>query len=146
MCWAAAAATVINYETTSAVTPFEICNYMGIPYDRGGSIYDEQSALSKYGVSYNKIRNDMLTWDEVVNNIKKKHLIIANLKCNDGTLPAHAVTIYEYVSSSKQVKYWDSKGNNEAGAKVARSYSKLSTEFVVIEHKSFSWMTTLSKY
>lgn len=65
MCWASAAATVINYKKTITVTPYEICNRLGIGYDDAGNIYDEQEALSLYGVSYGKIRFSMLGWDEI---------------------------------------------------------------------------------
>lgn len=142
MCWAAAAATVINYKKTSAVTPFEVCNRTGIAYNSGGTIYNEQDALSKYGVTYEKVRNSMLDWSTLTKNIDNSHPIIANLKCNDGTLNAHAVTIYGYTSTSKTIKYWDSRTNS---SKETTTFSAAGSNFLAISGHSYSWMTTLSK-
>ncbi len=57
MCWAASAATVINYRKLLTITPFEICNHLNIGYNSGGTIYNEQAALLYYNVSYNIIKS-----------------------------------------------------------------------------------------
>ena len=145
MCWAAAVATVVNYKKTSAVSAFEVCNRMGIGYNKGGTIFDEQAALSKYGVNYGKIRNSMLDWTTLKKNINNKYPIIANLLCNDGALNAHAVTIYGYASTSKKIKYWDSRINKGNGSKKSTTFSVAGSKFLAISGHSYSWMTTLSK-
>lgn len=134
-----------RFKKTSAVTPFEVCNRMGIGYDKGGTIYNEQDALSKYGVKYGKIRNSMLEWSVLTKNIDNKHPIIANLKCNDGVLQNHAVTIYGYSSDSKTIEYWDSNINSGNGGKKKTTFSVAGNKFLCSGSHSYSWMTTLSK-
>lgn len=143
MCWAAAVATVVNYKQQSGITAFEVCNRMGRDYNRGGTIYDEQDALSKYNVTYGKVRLNMLTWNQIKSNISSKNPIIINLICNDNSQMAHTVTIYGYTADNK-IKYWDSYVNNGNGKKMSVLYSKASSNFLVIKGHSYSWGTSLS--
>ena len=53
-CWAASVATIINYLRGTNVSAAKICDVMNIDYDAGGSIYDKQNALIKYGIFYSK--------------------------------------------------------------------------------------------
>ena len=48
------------------------CDVMNIDYDAGGSIYDKQNALIKYGIFYSKLRNRTLSWTEIKKNIDNK--------------------------------------------------------------------------
>lgn len=145
MCWAASVATVVNYRKTSAVNPYEVCNKMGIGYETGGSIYDEQQALSLYGVSYAQIAKSPLGWETIKNNVDSKYPIIANLKCNDGTYNPHAVTIYDYDPSGKRIKYWDSNLGNGNGGSGITTFASSANSFLAMQGHSFSWKTALSK-
>ena len=92
MCWASCVATVHNYLRSTIITGFEVCTRMGIGYDDGATIYDEQDALALYNIAYDSLRLDSLTWRELKDNIDASKPIIANGMLT--TEIGHAVVIY----------------------------------------------------
>lgn len=145
MCWAAAVATVVNYRNDSSVTPFDICNRLSIPYNRGGTIDDIHNGLDLYGVKYNKKLSMIDEWNIIKKNIDNKYPIVAFLTCNDNILVPHTVTVYGY-TASKDLTYWDSLLDDEKGGTKAVSYNKVGSKFLAISGHSFSWATTVAKY
>lgn len=143
MCWASSVATVHNYLTNTVITGFEVCNRMGIGYDAGGTIYDEQDALAKYNITYNSIRGSALTWSQLTGNIDASKPIIAN-GSSSGTI-GHAVTIYGYSgtsSSLSNVKIWNSNANNGTGGYSTFNYS--SGYFTDASGTAYTWGSSLS--
>ncbi len=145
MCWAAAVATTVNYIKTTSVSAFEVCNKTSIGYNEGAkSMYDLQYALSLYNIYYTHVYNKQVaSWDEIKRNIKKKYPIIISGQYGSTEL-AHAVTIYGYdnIDGDKKILYWDSAGNNGAGA---RSIFKYNTYRFSSSGISYSWHGTLYK-
>ncbi len=145
MCWAAASATVINYLNGTGVYPFYLCNIMGIGYDDGGTVYDEQNALAKYGISYDYIRSSINNFSMTVvsNNIDAGYPLILNVITADGS-SGHAVTIYGYTSTN-YIYYWDPNLNDGSGGKTSASYSSLGSSFLMINKSYYGWHSSLSK-
>lgn len=142
MCWASSVATIHNYLLSSVVTGYEVCTRMGIGYNDGGTIFDEQDALALYNITYNSIRNSALTWDQLSGNINVSKPIIANGIPTSG-LP-HAVTIYGYSgssSSTSNVAIWNSNANGGTGGYSTFTYS---TGVFTASAVSYTWVTSLS--
>lgn len=143
MCWASSVATVHNYLMNTVITGFEVCTRMGIGYDGGGTIYDEQDALALYNISYNSPRNSALTWSQLTKNIDTSKPIIVN-GITTGDI-GHAVTIYGYSGTSSSLsnaKIWDSNANNGAGGYSTFHYS--SGYFTDASGTAYTWVTSLS--
>jgi hypothetical protein len=127
MCWASTAATIINnLRLSGTITPFDVCNNLGIGYDSGGNVYDVQSALYNYGISY-MVRSRNLTWSELTTNINNSKPIAAGAVNRDYShLPLHMVTIYGYTGTStttNNVFIWDSAASSGNGGYYSFSYS-----------------------
>lgn len=141
MCWAACVATVVNYKKNSSINPFEVCNKMSIGYNEGGTAYNIRDALNKYSVDYQKVRFDMLTLDQVKDNIDGKHPIVALLFSNAYSM-GHAVVIFGY-TSKEFLKYWDpalsSTGGEGTIKYVESSYGFISNDC------TYAWKHTVSK-
>ncbi len=112
MCWAAAAATVINTLKYKGVTGYEVCNRLGKGYNDGGTILDIQDALSCYDVKYNFIRSSRyLYWENITKNIDAGYPLILQLVSS--SYGNHAVTLYGYGidrNKEKILMIWDSNG------------------------------------
>ncbi len=143
MCWASAAATIINYLNHTAVTGFQVCNRVGIGYNDGGTIYDAQDGLSAYGINY-KLYANALTWSSIVSNISSGKPIFAGLSSN--SYGDHAVTIYGYsgtTTSNKKIYVWDSALNSDNGG---YSYMNSSYNYAGASGITYQWNRTLSYY
>lgn len=150
MCWASTVATIHNYYISSVVTGFEICTRMGIGYNAGGNIYDEQDALALYNITYDRIRSSALTWDELKENIdEEKPFIINGVAASSSNLSSyvgHAVTGYGYSGenySSRTVAIWNSNFNNGTGGYATFSYGE---GCFTDSGRVFYWASTLSYY
>lgn len=144
MCWASAVATIHNYlQPTVVLTGYDICNRMGIGYNDGGTIYDEQEALALFSIDYNVINDDILSWEELTGNINVGYPVIANGADYRGV--AHAVTIYGYLGnkdSAENVQIWNSNLNAGLGGEAKFTYTGL--YFPGGDGNSYYWNTTLS--
>lgn len=144
MCWASAAATIINYWNDSVVTGFDVCNKMGIGYDKGGNVYDVDDALRKYGVRYNHIKADMLEWKKLKNNIDiEAPILLSAHATSNGKIYGHAATIYGYRTSDgvKKVKIWNSVLNEGKGGYKEFNYNASSC--FSISGLAYTWDGTL---
>lgn len=142
MCWASCVATVHNYLRSTIITGFEVCTRMGIGYDEGASIYDEQDALAIYNIDYDSLRWSALTWSQLKENIDAEKPIIANGALTEEI--GHAVTIYGYSgisTSDSNVKIWNPNANNGSGG---YSTFKFSSGCFADEGSVYSWCSTLS--
>lgn len=143
MCWAAAAATIINYENLSAVTAYDVCNTMNINYDDGGDMTDIKNALKKYEVTeYTEIVNGAVSWQKLVQNINSKYLLAAG-GYNEDIGEGHAVTIMGYDTNSNNNKYkiWNSANNSGYGGYTMRTYN--TGICCVVAGYSYQWNSTL---
>ena len=124
MCWASCVATVHNYLRSTIITGYEVCTRMGIGYNDGGTIYDEQDALALYNISYDSARLSTLTWNQLTGNIDaSKPIIINGISASN---IAHAVTIYGYsgnISTASNIKFWNPNANNGSGGYATFSYT-----------------------
>ena len=141
MCWACSCATIINYMFQKSVTGYEVCNRMSIGYDVGGTIYDEQDALYKYGIDYSYTRNTALDKSRILQNINNEKPIIANYAINGATI-GHAVTIYG-IDSYGRINVWDSNLNNGNGASCLISNSAV---YPMDDGYNYYWRQTVSYY
>ena len=143
MCWAACVATVVNYKQKASINPFEVCQKMAVPYDAGGSIYNIRDALNAYGVAYSKVRNKMLSWSEVKDNIDNKHPIVAILT-NEHISTVHSVVVFGYTASDKYINFWDpQKGSTGDEGEV--SYVAAASDFYGKGDTLYKWEYTVSK-
>ena len=143
MCWAACVATVVNYKQKASLNPFEVCQKMAVPYDAGGSIYNIRDALNAYGVAYSKVRNKMLSWSEVKDNIDNKHPIVAIL-ANEHTSTGHSVVVFGYTASTEYIQYWNpQKGSTGGEDKVL--YARAGSNFFGGTDNIYKWEYTVSK-
>lgn len=142
MCWACVAATIVNYKNDSSYTGFEVCSRMGIGYNAGGNIYDIKDAMRKYGVYYSYIKNEMLAWNKIKENINCGYPIAAGTGTG-GNLVGHAVTVYGYrtVDSKRQVRVWDSYLEKQNGGWTYKNYG--SGEIAKINQKIYYWEQSL---
>ena len=124
MCWATSAATIHNKIYSSVVTGFDICNHLGIGYNDGGTVYNEQDALWYYGIYYNYILQNGPSWSQVKNNIDNSNLFILN---GYGYYQNHhAVTVYGYAGTSQSngtVFYWEGNLNGGLGGAAYCDYN-----------------------
>lgn len=144
MCWASAAATVINYWKHSTVTGFEVCNKMGIGYNNGGSIYDIDEAMRKYGVRYSHIKKERLTWKEVKKNINAGAPIILSAHATaNGKIRGHAATIngYRTVNGKPRINIWNSSEREGKGNYIEVEYN--SYFCLKVKGVSYAWDGTL---
>lgn len=145
-CWAASVATIINYLRGTNVSAAKICDVMNIDYDAGGSIYDKQNALIKYGIFYSKLRNRTLSWTEIKKNIDNKNPVAMSAVATNAW---HAVTLVGYRSFkvNQYVAIWDSASNGNNGATKVIYYSGANTTFQSsASGPIFTWIYSLSQY
>lgn len=148
MCWASAAATVINYISDRVVTGYDVCNRVGIGYNAGGTVYDIQDGLAAFGIEYDYIRTASLSWSQLTTNINAEKPVIANcfpLYSQDG----HAITLYGYTGTSSAngyVTYWDSSLNNGTGGSNSFEFGSGEGVFSSGNGISWFWTSTVSYY
>lgn len=145
-CWAASVATIANYLNGTNISAAKVCNDMGIGYNAGGSITDKQTALKKYGISYNNTRSRSLSWAEITKNINYKKPVALSCSSSAGW---HAVTLVGYRSFkvNQFIAIWDSATNSGAGATKIIYYSGSSTTFQSsTTGPVFTWVYSLSRY
>lgn len=149
MCWASSVATIVNYiQTYQTVTPFDVCNRMGIGFNTGGNVYDVNSALNAYNVYYGMIRSSSLGWYELKDNINgNKPICLGASNQNNPYAPNHAVTIYGYSGTSgstNNVLIWDSALNSGNGGYNTFSYN--GNSFTSANGIAYVWDRTVSYY
>lgn len=98
-CWAASVATVVrymNYKKYNKLTAEQVCDKLKIDYDKGGSIYDKQKALRKYGINcYDYCVLDQINFDCLKFNILEEKPVMMSCKTANYR---HATTIIGYTT------------------------------------------------
>ena len=125
MCWASAVATVVNQlnHPSTPVLGFDVCNHVGVGYNEGGTVYDEQDGLWYYNLDY-AIHATCLGWSDIVSNISNGKPFIINVYSSHYYL-AHAVVGHGYSGSgsNKSVLVWDSNLSSGSGDYTTFLYS-----------------------
>lgn len=109
LCWAASAATIINYRLGQSVTAKNIADKLGRGYNDGGDISDINNVLRMYNVYYYAV-SSMMSFDDVMKNIKAKYPIAMRCKAANPGNCDHIITIYGFrnLTSGSYLMCWDS--------------------------------------
>lgn len=143
ICWAASVATIVNYRKGTNYSASQICKKMGLK-EVGQDIYTKKSALRKFGVKYNIIRNSVMSWEKLYTNIKGKYPVA--ITSNNKKLGAHAVTAYGVngtQSLKREVVLWNSGLKNGMGGITIMQY-KGSASVYSYDGATFVWTASLS--
>lgn len=120
LCWAAACATIINYKTSSSVTPKFLADKYDIGYDKGANTYQIKTCLNDYNLTYG-IYYARLPWAKIKTNINadKPFVICMKATKDSGEIVGHSITGYGYscflndTSAGMRAIYaWDSNGSH----------------------------------
>lgn len=145
-CWAASVATTLrylNYSKYSKLTARNVCDKIGVGYNKGGNLVTRQKALIAYGVTYyNHFLTYPMEFGLIQKNILNQRPILAScvgLKSGSG----HAVTGIGYTTYGgiKQVVFYNS-GNNKC---VTSEYKTKGLTFTY-NNETFRWRSSLSCY
>lgn len=138
LCWAASAATVINYKLGISITPKYLADKQHIPYDKGGSIYEIHASLIGFGLPYT-IQYSKISWSQIKSNINSDKPFVIGLV---NTFSGHAITGYGYgclardTSSSARVIYaWDPNGSQI-------SFLDTASNRITTSGQLFNWVET----
>ena len=142
MCWAASTATVVNYVKKKGVTAYDVCNLMGINYNKGASMYVARDALSRYGISnYNNVLGGACSQACIRENIDNNHLLLAG-GTNDQYGMEHMVVICGYEDKNvTRYKICNPANKNGQGGYGVRQYND--GICAVVSGISFQWRSTL---
>lgn len=124
LCWAACAATVINYIQGSNLSAKKISNIVGVGFDSGGTISDVEAALHHYKIYYSAI-GERLSFDIIRKNISAKKPTVMFCFAPDKAL-GHAVTIMGFrmrLTTNKYITVWNSALNSGQGGFTVVKYS-----------------------
>lgn len=126
-CWAATAATVINYRNGSSpiiirYTAEMICDEMGIGYNDGGNAYEIQAALAKHNIYYSL--GNKISYSTVKSRIDSNLPFIMHLINSDST-GGHSLVAMGYLFNfaSKSVLFYDPNGFYKAFDYDAATYN-----------------------
>lgn len=105
LCWAASAATIINYRKGTKYTAKNIADKIGIGYNDGGTVYNVSYALLEYGVNY-KVALKQIGWNMINRNVDTKKPIYVHASSGSDH---HAVVCFGYkvVDGTKYVYLWN---------------------------------------
>ncbi len=118
-CWAAAAATTINYRRGTKYTTADIVNSLGLSDQPGYGIKVINRAINEHGLNYKYIET-VPNSKILINSIKKKWPVViggySDIKIY-GKKDGHAVTIigYRILNGKKYYMLWDSALNDGKG-------------------------------
>lgn len=132
-CWAAAAATTINYRRGTKYTTADIVNSLGLSAQPGYDIDVINRTINEHGLNYKYIRK-VPDSKIFINSIKKKWpIVIAGHSDGrpDGKTRGHAVTVigYRILNGKKYYMLWDSALNDGKGGTSTVSQGKSNVIF-----------------
>lgn len=140
LCWAASAATIINYRLGQSVTAKNIADKIGRGYNEGGDISDINNVLRMYNIYYNAV-SSMLSFDDVMKNIKAKYPIAMRCKATDPGDTDHIITIYGFrnLTSGRYLMCWDSNMDpTEEGNLRIITYNNKGSMFLA-DNAEYTW-------
>lgn len=146
-CWAASVATTLrylNYSKFKKLTARNVCDKVGIGYNEGGSIYDEQKALIEYGITdYNIFRFYPIEFKMIQKNILNQKPVLVGCNNLKSITSGHVVPIigYSKYSNIKQVVFY-----NPVNMKCITSEYKTDGLIFSYGFKKFKWRESLSRY
>lgn len=141
-CWACSVATIVNYIKGRNITGSEVCKTMKRS-ESGASITVKQAALRKYGISYDKLKYNQLSWNNLCKNIDSKKPVALSSFTSDGK-SGHSVTAHGYkkMNNKKYVLFWNSWG---AGSNQIMQYKENGCTYSSPQsNKVFVWKYSLS--
>ena len=95
ICWAASVATTVRYiKDNSKLTAKQVCDKINHKYN-GGSMQDRQDALAAYGIYYNYLIEEQMSFAKVQTNIRNEKPILISARTPSQTY-GHAMTIIGY--------------------------------------------------
>lgn len=147
LCWAASVATTVNYIKGKNITPQNVANLLGIGYNDGGDIDDDEKALQHYEVYYRATKNT-LSFDKIRKNISQKKPIIMSCKTFDYS-SGHAVTLVGFktigTADNKLITIWNSALNSGNGGLTIVRYSDDGVS-IQSSGKVFTWRYSVCYY
>lgn len=149
LCWAASAATTINYINGTNITAKKIADDLEIPYNSGAPMSTVKTALSNNSISYTKTGGN-ITYSAVKKNINKKYPAILGSK-NSNLSMGHIVTLvgYHTFKTNEYAIIWNS-GITNSNNKVVGGYQTLyyNPNGMTFNYANITWTTFkyLSKY
>lgn len=140
VCWAACVATIVNYIKGTNMSTLRVCNDMGI--NEGASLWEAYSALNRYGVNYQSLRNvarQRMNLDEIKSSIQRKKPIYVASKTDDS---GHAVVAFGYGTAGGRVyiNFWNPQLD---GNTLSFEYKSTGT-IIVCNNKSYVWTYSIS--
>lgn len=143
-CWAAMCATMLNYEFGTPLTAASICDYKGIGYNEGGSVYTIGETLVELGLD-RCIYIGQLPWGDIVTEISNKRPVGVYGISETGE-DAHTVTVvgYRRIINYYYVIMWNSALNSGQGSTQVVIYDENGTSFISGSLK-FEWVVSYAK-
>lgn len=145
LCWAASAATIINYRLGQNVTAKNIADKLGKGYNEGGSLNDIGNGLRAFGIYHYYSSHNMLSFENVMKNIKAKYPIAMICQAIKTGVMGHVVTIYGFrnLTSGKYLICWDSyeKPREEGNVRIM-NYNQNGSIFLS-ENAEYIWNETV---
>lgn len=128
----------LNYSKYKSLTARQVCDKMKIKYREGGTDYDEQRALKKYGVTYSRVDDCQVSFATIKRNIlAQKPLLISAY----GNSSGHTYTLVGYTSFAglKQIICHDPYTN----ACTSVGYKSNTTTRLAFRNEILGWYTTV---
>jgi hypothetical protein len=141
LCWSACAATAINYRAGyKKYTAESLATNLGKDYMNGGSIYDTQSGLNKYGSQTYTTSTSTLPFSTIVSNIgTSKKAIVSG--CLTSLSMGHMVLIVGYSTLNNTVQFYNpgtGSGGSSTTYLVIPSNSLVTFDFSYVGY-TFTW-------
>lgn len=142
LCWAASAATIINYRTGSSYTAQNIADVMGIDYNKGATDSQTASALRYFDLDYSAFFSTM-SFNSIMTelNIRFPFVVSGNSATRKN---GHSVTAYGYrnLSNGNYVMLWDSAINNGQGGVTISLYNSSGMTYTS-GNTAYTWSRTV---
>lgn len=141
LCWAASAATIINYRRGSSYTAKNIADTMGIGYNSGATINQMASALCQYGLDYSAFYST-IGFGTVKSEIYMGYPFVVSGNSSAGN--GHAVTAYGYrdLAGGEYVMLWNSAMNNGQGGVTISQYKSSGMTYTT-GSTAYTWSRTV---
>lgn len=143
-CWAAACATMLNYEFGVALTAARICDLKGVDYDAGVDSATMCKTLVEAGLD-RSLYYKQLAWGDIITEINNKRPI-GVCSYTEDYKNAHAVTVvgYRRIMNYCYVILWNSALNEYTGGTQVAIYNEDSTTYTS-DDKVFVWTKSIAK-
>ncbi len=143
LCWAASAATIINYIKGRSVTTMDVARAANV-VNEGASLSVTRKTMEKFDLFYPYVVNGYISWDLIKKCIKQKKPVYCAASCYEG---GHAVVNHGYTVSAgeKYVIFWNPGINGGKGGEITSSFRANGTLITYYGH-AYTWDAYLSYY